>query len=156
MRVEVLFLRWILVISVVAMIIIYARSSRRGPVTSQYEAIQLVAGGQSAGLPLAGVAIDPDRGNVYAIVGGATAKDSIRQFCVVWRGKEGKAYGTTFPPEGGANNLFVVSSDGQVEAMRPLVPDRTEQPADAKKLMPDTVNTLRSVVEALPVPSQVQ
>jgi hypothetical protein len=63
---------------------------------------------------------------------------------VVWRGKEGKAYGTTFPPKRKEGNLFTVSQDGEVQAMRPLLPDGNEPP------VADAANTLRSILNALP------
>ena len=71
----------------IALLVAYARSSRAPVEESRYETIPLIIGGKSSGLPLAGIAVDPSRRDVYAIVGGPAEHEApARQFCLVWKG----------------------------------------------------------------------
>ncbi|HMJ05016.1 MAG TPA: hypothetical protein VK474_02055 [Chthoniobacterales bacterium] len=150
MRVELLFLRWLLVIALVALAIVYVRSSRSDTKSTQYETIRLIQGGQSAGMPLAGIAIDPNRRDVYAIVGGPASDDPNREFCIVWRGKGGESYGAAFPQGRGADKIFEVSANGQVKTMHNLVPNDPAGQAPAGERMASAETALRSIVDAFP------
>ena len=146
MRVEVLFLRWLLVIAMVALVVGYARSSRSASDAAQYETIPLIIGGKSSGLPLAGIAVDPTRRDVYAIVGGPAQNEATpRQFCLVWKGREGKLHAATFPSEG-ATPMFEVSATGDVQVESSG--SRSSAKSDARTA--DAESTLRSILQALP------
>ena len=128
----------------------YARSSRPTSDEAHYETIPLIIGGKSSGLPLAGIAVDPSRRDIYAIVGGPAGSDKApRQFCLVWKGREGKLHAATFPSDG-ATPMFEVSPNGEVQTMPQVDADGASPatPLDARTA--DAETTLRSILRALP------
>lgn len=150
MRVEFLFFRWLLLIAAVALGLVYTSSSTQSRPVSTYETIPLIQGGRSSGMPLAGIVVNPNRRDVYAIVGGPAGTEAPPQFCIVWKGNGGETYGTTFPAGStGAEALFEVSPDGQVRALHKLSPGGSEQTASAE-------TTLCSIIDALPTESSLR
>lgn len=146
MRIEVLFLRWLLVIATIALVVVYARSSNSASEEARYETIPLIIGGKSSGLPLAGIAVDPIRRDVYAIVGGPK-KDgpASRHFCLVWKGREGELHAATFCPEG-PTPLFEISPAGEVQ-----IASGGAGSTPPSALTADAETALRSILHVLPV-----
>lgn len=156
MKVELLFLRWLFVIAVAAIGIIYVRSVRQERPVARYETIPLIQGGRSSGMPLAGIIVDPKRRDVYAIVGGPKPSAETPQFCILWKGKEGETYGATFPAESvGAQALFAVSPDGQIRPMQELKAAGADQTDVRKEHLASSETTLRTIIEALPATPSV-
>lgn len=154
MRVELLFLRWLLIIAVIALAVIYARSSRPDKAAVQYETIPLIQGGRSSGMPLVGIAVDPDRRDIYAVVGGPSAKEKGKEqpFFIVWKKKEGSTYGTTFTrPTEGAEALCEITPEGESRVLHWFGNEPKDSLAtnDGKETV-SAANALRSIMQALP------
>ncbi len=142
-----LFLRWLVAIAFVAVVISYATSSRQPEPDTHYEMIPLVHGGVSSGMPLTGIMVDPERGDVYAVVGKAPAQPSSG-FFIGWNEAGGRNYATTFPRGRQADATFEISSSHDIH---PLHVFRTSSDsAEDTNALTDSQNLLRSVFNALP------
>lgn len=146
-RVEILFLRWLLAITILAGAVLYLRSGWRKEIDSPYQTIALVQGGKSSGLPLAGVAIDPDRGDVYAIVGGPAAKSDERAFGIIWKGSNGHLYATAGPSGTCLDTLFEIRPEGGLRRVQKLAPAVR---APATEQNGEMTLALRSMIDSLP------
>ena len=148
MRFEWLFLRWLAIITVVALVIRYAWSWRETRETTQYQKVVLLQGASSFGLPLAGIAVDPERREVYGLLGRA-GKDVPADFFILWKGKDGQAYGATFSGEGSAmTGLCQILPDGQLRTLQDF---RTADASSATALATrDPSEIMRSIMSALP------
>lgn len=147
MRVEILFLRWLLAITLLAGAVLYLRSGWPKEADAPYQTIALIQGGKSSGLPLAGVAIDPDRGDVYAIVGGPAAKSDERAFGIIWRGSNGHLYATAGPPGRCLDTLFEIGTEGSLRSVHKLA---SASPAPAPEQNREMTVALRSMINSLP------
>ncbi|MGI9088963.1 MAG: hypothetical protein ACR2HH_14680 [Chthoniobacterales bacterium] len=78
--------------------------------TPGYQTVPLVQGARSIGLALAGVAIDPKRHTVYAIVGGKETKTHTDEFVILWKATDGKNYCATVSDQGNRVELIGGSS----------------------------------------------
>jgi hypothetical protein len=151
MRVELLFLRWLAGIAVVAVAILYATSGREKQEDPRYETLPLVHGGRSSGMPLAGIMVDPAKKDIFAVVGGPSARASGNKngFFIVWKGEDGRNYATTFRRgESQADALFEISRNREI---RPIFPfeGSPENPQVMAKLA-DAQKMLRSFFDGLP------
>jgi hypothetical protein len=118
MRVEWLFLRWLVVIGVIAVVAMYAQSWRQSRPQSDYETIPLVRGARSSGMPVRGVMVDPHQRNIYAVVGGPTELSRPADFFLLWKGTNGETFSATFPNgEGAAAALCEVAPDGELRQL---------------------------------------
>jgi len=118
MRVEWLFLRWLVVIGLIALAATYAQSWRESRLPSGYETIPLVHGARSSGLPVRGVMVDPEARNIYAVVGGPTGSNHPGDFFILWKGQNGETFSASFPKGGnGAAELSEMSADGQLRQL---------------------------------------
>ena len=151
MRVEWLFIRWLLIIGLVALGAIYAQSWRGGRSQTHYETIPLVRGAHSSGMPVRGVMIDPNERNIYAVVGGPTDSSKPADFVVLWKGKNGETYSATFPNgDSGAAALLQVTSDGKVHQLADLgLPKPDEQQVAENALQANAEATLQTIVTSL-------
>lgn len=147
MRVEILFLRWLLVIAVGAGIAIYLRAQWAEETEAPYQTIALVQGGKSSGMPLAGVAIDPDRGDVYAIVGGPRKAENGRAFGIIWKGPEGNLYATAGSSPKSIDTLFEIEPQGQLRSVHKL---NAPQAAPTPELTGRMTFALQSMINSLP------
>jgi hypothetical protein len=149
MRGELLFFRWLLVIALVAVAVLYAQSSREKREPPPYQTIPLIQGGKSSGLPLAGIVVDPKQRDVYAVVGGGSAATSHLGFFVLWKQKNGETAGTIFPSaESGEEKLCKLSPDGQVHLLQ-AIGESPEATASQDFRTADAEATLRSVFNVL-------
>jgi hypothetical protein len=118
MRVEWLFLRWLVVIGLIALGVSYAKSWRLSRPHTAYETIPLVRGERSSGMPVRGVMVDPQERSIYAVVGGPTDSSQPADFFILWKGKNGETFSAAFPKgESGAAGLWKVTSDGQLRQL---------------------------------------
>jgi hypothetical protein len=90
MRVEWLFLRWLVVIGLIALGVSYAKSWRLSRPHTAYETIPLVRGERSSGMPVRGVMVDPQERSIYAVVGGPTDSSQPADFFILWKGRTGR------------------------------------------------------------------
>ena len=158
MRVEILFLRWLLVVSLVALGALYLHSTLHSRPAAPYQTVPLIQGGKSSGMPLAGIVVDPTRRDVTAIVGGAPDAAARVGFFVLWKGNDGETYGTTFANNAGsAGTLCQLERDGR---LRPLKAADDAHAADAPgsrdPRLAEVEATLRSVMAVLPNGSSAQ
>jgi hypothetical protein len=84
---------------------------------SHLQTVPLVKGNRTVGLPLLGVAVDPTRRDVYAIVGQPAKNDRAGHFVIVWKGNDGETYGTTFGPGNTGATLCEENRNGQVRTL---------------------------------------
>jgi hypothetical protein len=149
MRVELLFLRWLLAIAVVALGLVYFTSGRKERPDARYETIPLVHGGRSSGMPLAGIMVDPAKRDIFAVVGGPTSRSGGAKngFFIVWTGEDGRNYATTFGRgEAQADALFEISRSREIRPLHSFGPGG-ENPA-AK--LADAEKMLRTFFDGLP------
>ena len=154
MRFEWLFLRWLVIISLVGLGLRYAWSSLREREQSrQYQKVVLLQGASSFGLPLAGIAVDPEQREVYGLLG-RPGKNVPADFFILWKGKEGQSYGATF--SGGSNamtGLCEILPDGQTRTLQDF---RTADAAGLAGSTPrEPSEILRTIVSALPPDSSL-
>ena len=142
MRVEWLFLRWLVIIGLIALGASYAHSWRQSRPKSEYETIPLVRGARSSGLPVRGVMVDPQERSVYAVVGGPTDSNQPADFFILWKGKNGETFSAAFPKgESAAAGLWKVTPDGQLRQLHDF------QAADVSRV-PTTDSTETATAEA--------
>jgi hypothetical protein len=148
MRFELLFLRWLVVIALIAVGLGYAWSLRQGSGAPQYQKVVLLQGASSFGLPLAGIAVDPERREVYGLLG-RPGKDVPPDFFILWKGKEGQSYGATFSSEDNAlSGLCEILPHGDLRTLHDF---RTaEVSSHAAPPGRDPSEILRPIVRALP------
>jgi hypothetical protein len=150
-RVELLFLRWLLAITLVTLGIVYLMSGRQDRQEPRYETLPLVHGGRSSGMPLAGIMVDPAKKDIFAVVGGPSARSSGNKngFFIVWKGEDGRNYATTFRRgESRPDALFEVSRNREIRSVYPFE-NAGENPATVAKLA-DAEKMLRSFFDGLP------
>jgi hypothetical protein len=149
-RVELLFLRWLLAIALVALGVVYLTAARKERPDASYETVPLVHGGRSSGMPLAGIMVDPAKRDIFAVVGGPVSRSGASKngFFIVWKGEDGQNYATTFRRgEARAEALFEVSRNREIRPVHSFLPGENPQTlakiADAEKM-------LRSFFDGLP------
>jgi hypothetical protein len=151
MRVEWLFLRWLIVIGMIALAATYAQSWRQSRPKSDYETIPLVRGARSSGMPVRGVMVDPDQRNIYAVVGGPTESSHPADFFILWKGKNGETFSATFPEgEASAAALCEVTPQGELRQLHNF--RRTATSEERMPHNPRTANTeatLQAIVSNL-------
>lgn len=144
-RVEVLFLRWLVVIGVVALAIGFVTSSHDSVTPARYEMVPLVQNGESAGLPLAGIIVDPVNRTVSAVLGGpAKSETDKEEFFVIWN-DGGRSYATTFAQGTGRSEaVFSISAGAEINPVHTFAAERSA--ADLEQAR----KALRNFVDALP------
>ena len=148
MRFEWLFLRWLAIIALVAVGLRYLWSSREAGQTSHYQKVLLLQGATSFGLPLAGIAVDPERREVYGLLGRA-GKDVPPNFFILWKGENGQSYGATFAGENNAlTGLCEILPHGETRTLHDFRAATVDQANAAARREPSEI--LRSIVDALP------
>lgn len=86
-----------------------------------YQTIRLVQGARSMGMPLAGVAVDAERRDIFAIVGGDRTSGAGKDFVILWNGAEGSRYCATISREGKKlESIVEVRRDGSVQPLYDL------------------------------------
>jgi hypothetical protein len=138
-------------IALVALGVIYATSRERDQQEPRYEALPLVHGGRSSGMPLAGIMVDPAKKDIFAVVGGPTARASRDKngFFIVWKAEDGRNYATTFRRgESRPDAVFEISRNREI---RPVFSfdNARDNPATVAKLA-DAEKMLRSFFDGLP------
>jgi hypothetical protein len=154
MRFEWLFLRWLVIVTLVALGLRYAWSSLRQPAESlQYQKVVLLQGASSFGLPLAGIAIDPEQREVYGLLG-RPGKNVPADFFILWKGKEGQSYGATFSGHSNAmTGLCEILPDGETRTLQDF---RTAELAASRgDAAREPSEILRTIVSALPLDSSL-
>ena len=152
MRLELLFLRWLLAIALVALGIAYVRSAKQAEPARHYETIPLVRGGESSGMPLAGIMIDPARRDIYAVVGGPKRASSGPGFFVIWTADHGgHAYATVFGKgQTKPDAIFQISPTRQIEAVNSFGKASTTDDPQFSQRLGTSEALLRSVLDSLP------
>ena len=153
MRFEWLFLRWLVIIAVIAIGLRYMWSLRESSGSSQYQKVVLLQGASSFGLPLAGIAVDPERREIYGLLG-RPGKDVPPDFFILWKGKEGQSYGATFSSEDNAlSGLCEILPHGDLRTLHDFRTAKLSANADQTRRDPSEI--LRSIVRALPPDSNL-
>lgn len=148
MRFEWLFVRWLVIIALVALGLRYAWSLRESSGSPQYQKVVLLQGASSFGLPLAGIAVDAERREVYGLLG-RPGKDVPPDFFILWKGKEGQSYGATFSSEDNAlAGLCEILPHGDTRTLHDF--QTAELSPKAGQSGRDPSEILRSIVRALP------
>ncbi len=115
MRVEWLFLRWLVIIGAIVAGVVYATSHYRGEEGVHYQVVPLVQGEKALGLPLAGVVVNPLNRQVYAIVGGAAAHPANGpDFFIAWSTSEGQTFSANFAADNGGCSLCRLGPEGSL------------------------------------------
>jgi len=154
MRFEWLFLRWLVIISLVALGLRFGWSSlRETHPSAQYQKVVLLQGSSSFGLPLAGIAVDAEHREVYGLLG-RPGKDVPANFFILWKGKDGQSYGATFSGQGNAmTGLCEILPDGETRILQDF---RTaDVNASGGVAARDPSEILRTIVSALPPDSNL-
>ena len=149
MRFEWLFLRWLAIITIVALGLRFAWSSLGEPRPSaQYQKVVLLQGASSFGLPLAGIAVDPEQREVLGLLG-RPGKDVPADFFILWKGKDGQSYGATFSGEGSAlSGLCEILPGGETKTLHDF---RTaEHAASGTNAGRGPAEILQSIMNRLP------
>ncbi|MDQ6861942.1 MAG: hypothetical protein M3032_12410 [Verrucomicrobiota bacterium] len=145
MRFEWLFVRWLVIFALVALGARYLWVTRDDRHGAQYQKVVLLQSASSFDLPLAGIAIDPQRREVYGLLGRA-GRDVPADFFILWTGTKGESFGATFS---GAHNdmtgLCEILPHGQTRMIRDFRSAQADQ-----STMPDRSEALQSIVNALP------
>ena len=153
MRFEWLFLRWLVIIAVIAIALRYVWSLRDSSGSSQYQKVVLLQGASSFGLPLAGIAVDPERREIYGLLG-RPGKDVPPDFFILWKGKEGQSYGATFSSEDNAlSGLCEILPHGDLRTLHDFRTANLSANAEQAGRAPSEI--LRSIVRALPPDSNL-
>lgn len=153
MRFEWLFLRWLVIIAVIAIALRYVWSLRESSGSSQYQKVVLLQGASSFGLPLAGIAVDPERREIYGLLG-RPGKDVPPDFFILWKGKEGQSYGATLSSEDNAlSGLCEILPHGDLRTLHDFRTAKLSPNADRSARDPSEI--LRSIVRALPPDSNL-
>lgn len=149
MRFEWLFLRWLVIIALIAVGLRYLWSSRETRATSQqYQKVVLLEGAKAFGLPLAGIAVDPERREVYGLLGRA-GTDVPADFFILWKGKNGQSYGATFSGDNKAvTGLCEILPHGETRTLHDFRTATADQASAGMR--PDPSEILRTIVDALP------
>ncbi|HEX8280686.1 MAG TPA: hypothetical protein VF551_04875 [Chthoniobacterales bacterium] len=151
MRIEWLFLRWLVIVGSIALALAYLASCGEHR-AAHYETVPLIRGDKSLGSPLAGIIIDPQKRDVYAVVGKSGGKKAKGDFFILWNTTGGDKFGATFPAgTDGTAMISQISPDGEIRCLRqPERPSEDEAPpAEAAQFLAAEAK-LRSIVQALP------
>jgi len=151
MRVEWLFLRWLVVIGLIALGATYAQSWRQSRPQTNYETIPLVRGARSSGMPVRGVMVEPGQRNIYAVVGGPKESSQAPDFFILWKGENGKTFSATFPNgEGGAAALCEVTPEGELRELHNFrSPEPGHEPVPRSAPITRAEATLHAIVSNL-------
>jgi hypothetical protein len=153
MRFEWLFLRWLVIIGLLTLALRYVWSLREAGGPSQYQKVVLLQGASSFGLPLAGISVDPERREVYGLLG-RPGKDLPADFFILWKGKDGQSYGTTFSGENKTMTGFCeILPHGETRTLHKFVARDVASATAAATRDPSEI--LRSIVSALPPDSNL-
>ncbi len=118
MRFEWLFLRWLVLILVIALGIAALRGSRPRNPASQYRKVMLLQSGNSVGLALAGIAVDPQKREVQGLLG-RPGETVPAPFFILWCGENGETFGATFDEKNGqVTGLCKVSPSGEMQTLQ--------------------------------------
>ena len=126
----------------------------RGHVTADYQSVPLVRGSRSFGMPLAGIAIDPTRRDVFAIVGGG-GRDHPANFYILWKGTDGTSYCVTLcDKDKTINSITEISPGGKCHSLIDMAhpaPGATVERAEIRTVSGQ--EAVNSIMDALPVDS---
>jgi len=153
MRIEVLFLRWLLVIALVAGGIIYFAYPLKSRTPTRYEAIPLANRGRLSETPLAGIIVDPARRDISAIVGrpATTAMGEHDFFFILREGERGESYATAFRTgEARPSALFEISPRREIRVVHAFEDTPPSQALQLAANTSDAERSLRSLFDALP------
>ncbi len=143
-------LRWLMIITACALAVHYTWKQTKEQGAPGYRTIPLMQGAKAVGSQLAGVAVDPNRRDVYAIVGGETKNALPGDFFILWRRRDGQHYGLTFfEQNNGARALCQADRNGQLETLHNF---RSADNTSALQLdhEAEAQATVRSIIQALP------
>jgi hypothetical protein len=153
MRFEWLFLRWLVIIALVALGLRYVWSLRDSGGSRQYQKVVLLQGASAFGLPLAGIAVDPDRREVYGLLG-RPGKDVPADFFILWKRTNGESYGATFSAgDNQLTGLCEILPGGGMRTVHDFRTAKLDTPSPSG--LRDPSETLRSIVAALPEDSSL-
>lgn len=156
MRFEWLFLRWLVIIGLVAIALRYRHALGGRGESTHYQKVILLQGERSSGPPLAGVAVDPAKREVIGLLGKPQKSAAAAEFFILWKARDGRSYGATISDDGkGVTGICEISPEG---AMRTLYEDRGAVPeiAESHPRAPETSEeALRIVMDALPTDSDL-
>lgn len=142
-------LRWLVIVAVCALGWRYTWQSRNDQPPAGYRIVPLMQGSKSIGLSLAGVAIDPIRKDIYAVVGGKKS-DVPGDFFVLWRRLDGQHYGLTlFEQNKGARVFCQLDRGGKLETVQNFTSGSDSAPFEIAWNAREEA-ALRSIVQALP------
>lgn len=148
MRFQWLFLRWFAILLVIALGVRYACTYRDTHRSAHYEKVLLLQNSKSFGLPLAGVAIDPERKEIYGLLG-RSGKDVPSDFFILWKGKNGESFGATFAGDNRDLTGFCeILPHGQTRTLQDFRTATVETKFAAAARDPS--DSLRQIVNALP------
>ncbi len=142
-----MFLRWLVAIAIVAVVVGYLTTSHEPQPDTHYEMIPLVHGGVASGMPLTGIMVDPERGDVYAVVG-KTAAQAQPGFFIGWNGAGRRDYATTFARGRQADATFEISSSHEIQPLH--VFHTQSESGDEADTVAGSQRLLRSIFDALP------
>ncbi len=148
-RFEFLFLRWLIITGVWTFGLVWLLSYGQKKHASHFQTVPLVKGNQTVGLPLLGVAVDPTRRDVYAIVGRPEKTDRAWQFVIVWKGNDGETYGTTFAPGNASATLCEENRNGQVRTLHQFDSGSSSEIASRTTRNQNAEDTFRYVLDSL-------
>lgn len=150
-RIENCFLRYLCVSLGIGGVLLFAGCWQSGQ-ASGFKAIPLVQGTRSLGLPLAGVAVDANRRDVFAIVGGRAAQEGEGNFVILWKGEDGASYCAMLSREGkGLDSISQIFPDGKTRKLFDIAHEKgnTNQPHEGIAAS-NASGLVSSIIEALP------
>ncbi|MFL6541353.1 MAG: hypothetical protein ACJ8HU_11380 [Chthoniobacterales bacterium] len=148
MRFEWLFLRWLAIIVVVVLGARYAWTHRETGRNAQYQKVLLLQNSSSFGLPLAGVVVDPERKEIYGLLG-RSGKDVPADFFILWKGKNGESYGATFAGDSREmTGLCKILPHGETRTLNDFRTAKLE--GKSRDVEREPSDSLRQIVNALP------
>ena len=129
--------------------VIYIWLSRPSGTVVRYEAVPSIQGGRSFGMPLVGLAVDPSRRDVFAIVGGPKKPESEATFFIAWTGADGETYSTAFAIDREHPDALCQVKDGEVRTIHTFGPSKdgsagvsSRQVATADTALPSVLGTI--------------
>lgn len=148
----ILLLRWLFILAIAAVGLHYAWKFSADDAPVAYRTVPLVQGSKSVGLQLAGVAVDPTRRAVYAVVGGEKKPTTPGDFFILLGGNDGERCGLRFFDHNkGTMARYELRRQGQLlclnEAGREVPGDGAVADNGANA---NTQAAVQSIVQALP------
>lgn len=133
---------------------LFVSACRQNREAVRYQTVPLVQGTRSFGMPLAGIAVDADRHDVYAIVGGGKGNDARQNFVILWKGKEGGSYCATISAQGdGLDSVSEILPEGGMRKLYDLARKAPPAVGEQEEHPVSSDGSVQSIIEALPAGS---